>query len=303
MSQSDAPIGDPERAAPKKRWAWYLGLGCLASVLAGAVAAPLLLGLYGSDPVQKAVRDYNFQPMDPPSTAYGPGSIYLVDMFGKIKAQVCNADSVQTKPNLHKAEDAVIKSLIKASASTDASLAEKLKAQGKGESVSEVHLVLEHVQIANFDLATVSRINAELQSDEQCSEQVAKHISQGRCLAQSHSVLVASSGFKYASKTNSAVAAKVKEEVEQLAISTATDLGLSESIMRFGKGLYYGFQLADRCMMLPDAKAARYVPSEEWWYVAAVQNLWSWGLESTQLAWLSIQQTYARVIATTHSTV
>lgn len=239
-------------------------------VVFGVAGANWLLAISGPDNVEGVIRAMNFRPQRPPNTLHGPGSLYLVNAFGKVKSRVCDIGDIKPKWQEGPTEERIIQAF----STTEGQV--QIGPEGstsEGTSAATFYLVLHAPKIRLVDLEELSSINQKLQERPRCAIAIQKELDAGRCVTQSQSVLVATLNF------NSHINGAISVDLETQVMNSAMDAELARIEHRLGKSLYYGFQLMDRCMTRSDQKYPRYVPDETWWFVKTVANVFYTFLE------------------------
>ena len=246
-------------------------------VVAGMGGARWLIAALGPASIEAVVHAMGFRPQRPPNTLYGPGGLYQVNTFGQV-TPICDADSSKVVLSEGRTEARIIRAFsIVENKSRVWGKMNTAEATSKGASTASVLLVLQNPIIRGGDLATLSKINEELQRHPHCRRELDRALRAGRCVAQSRSVLIATLDFEL--HESGAVEIGGDGNLTPQVLELAVNAGFARSDLRFGEKLYYGLQLTDRCMARPDDSYGRYVPDETWWFLKTTVNTFHTFLE------------------------
>ena len=235
-------------------------LAAMAVILVvGLFGAPWFMSISGNASVEKIVREMNFRPTNPPKSPEYPGTLYLVNSFGKMKSIVCESGMSSGSLTPKELESRII---------LNAANVKSGNPTGSGGSDFKVSISFKDSKLFEHDAARLNQIATQLQGQKLCREALEKYLVQGRCVVQSQSILVSTVEIVESNSGKVIVGTDRRKLVNLPNIEGA----LGKSKLLVGEKLQYGLRLRDRCLTTADIKYPRFVPDESWWIIKTSWN-------------------------------
>jgi hypothetical protein len=249
----------------KARTKWFIAALAGLAVPAAAYAGHVIM--HEPDGLEGFLTHIGFQPLKPPTTLYGPGSLYRVSVDGSFFQTVCTAepDLLRDRQHTSAIETVDAKELENASYSVDAALSKALKAAFHDNRVESVAYSLTDASIVEISLEDNEQIFEALQQRPKCKEMIDNLLKAGEFVCQGQSALLAT--VKYEVKTrlgielsdaSEAEAALAKSAIEA---KTKTTVATEGKTMKAGSALFYGVKLNPTCITLPSASQGMHLPA------------------------------------------
>ncbi|MBR0715708.1 hypothetical protein [Bradyrhizobium liaoningense] len=237
------------------------------------VAAPLAAYYETSpsdDPLGDTLRQYGFQPINPPSNLMSVGSLYYVDAKVKDFKAICHADKADL-------EDAVV-------SSRSWEMQESLERKGRFATgvevdlgwlfhdtanksyVAKVRSSLTDVVLEEIPLGPNWAIFAKLMKKPECNEVAMQYIHAGGYVCQGQKILQATAEYKLDQDAESKLAAKTTNEnikdIVKLAVEAQADQAVVDRQGRLfaGAALKYGISMTPICLAPPTGRFQRVLP-------------------------------------------
>lgn len=208
-----------------------------------------------SDGLQTVIREAGFDPLDPPSRLRGPGAIYEVE--GGMYRKVCDAEPAMLTGKLQKSptENHVMQRLQSGGFTMEGAFVNALNASLGDDRVVSVKYGLTDVEISEITLADLADIQDQLLRQKSCDEEVTRLLKAKHKVCSGYAALSASAYYKV--QENSRLRTNARSRTP---VSTAAQRALEERTQGHvevkgddeltGEDLYYGIQLAARCITL-----------------------------------------------------
>lgn len=234
-----------------------------------AAAAPFIWIYFDRPPPTEVVEDievaikkyYRHDPLTPPSSLRGPGSIYVVDEGNQVR-KVCSTTAEQDKY----IEESTTQSRIATTAAgvrfaVGGSIIESLNAKLAGTRVESIEFGIKDATIREITEAKLGRIENELMSDPYCESRVGRILADNKKVCSGYSSLTASISYKVrfardselTAETKLAQANVIKEMIETHGGGTVS----AQTAEQYsGEKLIYGILLSSYCI-LPNTTAGQ----------------------------------------------
>lgn len=250
-----------------------------ALLLAAGLAYPSVAAWYFGSSFEGVIRkNFDVDPMVPPSENYGPGSLYVVGYDGNIERIVCNAADFIDQATIGRVPDVSEVAVFDSDADVGSRIFGSLSANAGTNSARKVRVVMSNARIYEFDDATRIDVFGKLTSNEFCREAIVHAQNDGFCVSQSYKSLLATGDIRVVDERGAQIASpEVKSQVKeklQLQIASEFDGKTSATINQTltGEEIYFGFRLYERCIEKADATYIRTTPNTRWWHVIALRN-------------------------------
>jgi len=240
---------------------------------ATTVAAPLA-AFYEStpsnDPLGDTLRQYGFQPINPPSNLMSVGSLYYVDAEVRDFKAICHADKADL-------EDVVVTSRSwemqeslerkgRFSTGVEVDLGWLLHDNADKNYVAKVHSSLTDVVLEEIPLGPNWAIFAKLMKKPECNEVAMRYIHAGGYVCQGQKILQATAEYKLDRDAESKLAAKAADnnikDIVKLAVEAQSDQSVVDKQGRLfaGAALKYGISMTPICLAPPTGRFQRVLP-------------------------------------------
>jgi hypothetical protein len=248
-------------------------LALAATVMTVAVpSAAYYSTLPGDDPLGDTLRQYGFEPINPPSTLLHVGSLYYVDSEVKEFTAICHADKADLG-------DSVVSSRsweMQESLERKGRFATGIKANvgwllngdlDKNYAV-QVHSSLTDIVLEEIPLGSNRLIFTKLMEKPECNEVVLQYIRAGGYVCQGQKILQATAEFKLDRDAQSKLAASAKvtadniRDVVKLAVESQSDQSVVDKEGRLfsGTALNYGVSMNPDCLAPATGRFQRVLP-------------------------------------------
>jgi hypothetical protein len=228
----------------------------VAAVALAITATPIAWALWPrSEPDELAalVRGIGFEPVSPPSTLRGPGTIYLIPKDGSSIAPLCTVESERLDKIMRKSqtEERVSSALRNASVKLDASFGGRARAGAEAQLQQRIAYTLDDVEVHEVSLEDLAIIAGELMSRPHCASQIEMFLRAGDFVCQGQEVFRASAS--YTASSDRSAATNAETEALHAAIKAHVDPSASvkDTLKVAGQALYYGMKLARGCLAFP----------------------------------------------------
>ena len=205
------------------------------------------------DDIEKAIREYGFDPLIPPNQLRGPGSLYLVE--GNSYRKVCDAEPALLTDKLQKSptQDHVRRRLEKSRFSLRGNYVEELNAKLGGARVTAIEYTMRNVSISEIAMDDLLEIQDNLLRQRHCDEAVQRLLKAHKQICPGYAVLSATTSYKvhYDAKFDSSVESKMAATaVMQRAIEEEAGgrIHIHGADELSGENLFYGIQLSKFCI-------------------------------------------------------
>jgi hypothetical protein len=205
------------------------------------------------DDMEKAIREYGFEPLIPPNQLRGPGSLYLVE--GNSFRKVCDVDAPLLTGKLQKSPtlDHVRRRLESGKFSLRGGYVDELNAKLEGARVTTIEYRMRDVAISEIAMDDLLEIQDNLLREKNCDDVVQRLLKANKQVCPGYAALSATTSYKVhydvkldtsaqTKMTTTAVVQRVIEEKSggRIQIQSADEL--------FGENLFYGIQLSKFCI-------------------------------------------------------
>ncbi|MBT4045724.1 MAG: hypothetical protein HN732_08120 [Rhodospirillaceae bacterium] len=258
----------PPKKQPYKRPALLL-LAVFIIALFGSVGGGVITILFADD-LASVIRGHGYRPTKPPDTSSLLGDVHVVDFFGNVKGLKC---SVSGEPPSRRSKGG--RTVVSSVGSSSSDGGDGFKGF-KSENVTRLDILLDNIKYIKTDAASIrGLLHAELTSNSECQELIAKLVNEGTCVSQITSIMIADGQYKKVLSGGGEIAIEMDNLGEiGVANNLAAKMGFGTNVFVVGEGLHYGVQMDDRCLAAGDALLTRFVPSETWWAFTPLRNLY-----------------------------
>jgi len=230
----------------------------VAAVALAITATPVAWALWSEpepDYLAAFVRGIGFEPVRPPSTLRGPGTIYLIPKDGSSIAPLCEVASERLGTAIRKSqtEERVSDALRNASLKLDGSFGGSARAQAEAQLQQRLSYTLDNVEVHEVSLEDLAIIAGELMLRPICAQQIAAFLRAGDFVCQGQEAFRASASYTASTDRSATTNAAAETEALQAAIKAHVDPSASvkDTLKVAGQALYYGMKLARGCLALP----------------------------------------------------
>lgn len=205
------------------------------------------------DDMEKAIREYGFEPLIPPNQLRGPGSLYVVE--GNSFRKVCDVDAPLLTGKLQKSPtlDHVRRRLENGKFSLRGGYVDELNAKLEGARVTTIEYRMRDVAISEIAMDDLLEIQDNLLRQKNCDDVVQRLLKANKQVCPGYAALSATTSYKVhydvkldtSAQTKMATTAVVQRVIEEgsggrIQIQSADEL--------FGENLFYGIQLSKFCI-------------------------------------------------------
>ena len=223
-----------------------------------------LMFISGNASVEDVVREMEHRPSRPPKSPEYLGTLYLVNTVGDLKSVVCESNVSNDSSKKRKLERRIVKGT--AEVSGIFWFLRMIKSGGESSAVSSVSF--SDGAIIERDSASLHTIFKQLVKKKECREVLDKELGEGRCVAQSQSILVGTAEELTGDSSLVTVVSPSNKKTKKI-LSKAGFGGLKH---KSGIELQYGLRLQDRCITGNTGLFRRFVPDERWWILKSSWN-------------------------------
>ena len=246
----------PNRTGGTSRRLWFLSLTLPVIAITPAIWSTVVPEQPGN--LQTVIREAGFDPLDPPSRLRGPGALYVVEDGAYRK--VCEPDPALLSGKMHQSptQSHVLERLQGGGFSVKGGLLKTLNASLGGSRVTSIEYGLRDVAISEITLADLADIQGDLLRQKSCDAEVTRLLQEKHMVCAGYAALSATAFYKVH------VDAKFHSNADGRApIITAAQQAIQEHTQGqvnvkgrdelTGENLFYGIQLAKRCLTLDTA--------------------------------------------------
>ncbi|WP_139163755.1 hypothetical protein [Afifella marina] len=252
-----------------------LAIGVPALGGGGATALQLVHGA-GFEAVIR--KNFRVDPMVPPSSIYGPGSLYVVRYDGGIERIVCSAADIDDRSRLSRLPDVVEVASFASSSGGSFNLLGGFVPDLSASGAREVSVKISNVRMYELDDTSRIEIFRKLSQNEFCAQAIRRAQQDGLCVSQSYKSLMANGRIELRGENGGELGAsdaeeKISDDIKrQLAEQVEGNLSATFNTILDGRDMFFGFKLYDRCIEAGDVNYVRRTPNTAWWHLIAVQN-------------------------------
>jgi hypothetical protein len=205
------------------------------------------------DPIEAAVRQVGFHPVEPPSRLRGPGALYVVE--GGSYRKVCDAEpalldgKIQQSPTESQSHESLESSTFWLSGD----FIRSLNAKFGGSRLDSIEYKLSDVTISEISLSDLHGIEDVLLQRKQCDETVGRLLDAHKKVCSGYAALSATATYqvhfqtRFVSESGSKVPA-IKAVQAALQENTQGEIKQTDGEELSGENLYYGIQLSPLCI-------------------------------------------------------
>lgn len=214
------------------------------------------------------LRGMGFNPINPPSTLIGLGSVYQVSADGREYRTICPVDPALLAGNVVESPSTrtVAEQLRRASYTMEGKLARKISDKLGADSTESIHYSLTDVELLEVPLAVNRMIFATLTESPACKAEVDFELASGQFVCQGQTILSATADYdvRAASKETDSVQVRQAVSVVKAAIdaNAKADSGTSGAKSVAGSGLHWGVKVNPVCIAPPHSRFARVLPRD-----------------------------------------
>jgi len=240
------------------------------------VLAPPIYSYFSTASWEGVIQNvYRLDPMRPPRSGYGPGSVYSIDFFGNIVRQVCNMDNSITVMQKSKTVETNVVSNFIISLGLKSKFSKLLKLDGKSNSERKVNISIKEPYFFELDAVNTSRILDSTPDGKNCMKEIEKYIDKTFCIVQSFKVLRASTKFDIIDSANGVIVLDDTDESNNLFQNISLEIGLGNNIKSSGNSLLFGYEMQKRCIRR-EGQTTIFTPNTRWWHMIAIVNGLYW---------------------------
>ncbi len=226
----------------------------------------------GDDPFGDTLRQYGFEPIDPPSTLMHVGSLYYVDSEVRGFTAICHADEADLGDSVVSSRSWEMQESLERNGrfttGVKANVGWLLNGDVDKNYVVKVHSSLTDIVLEEIPLGNNRKIFTKLMEKPECSEVVLQYIRAGGYVCQGQKILQATAEFKLDRDAQSKLAAGAKvtadniKDVVKLAIESQSDQTVVDRAGRLfaGTALNYGVSMNPTCLAPAATRFQRVLP-------------------------------------------
>jgi hypothetical protein len=239
------------------------GLILLPSVI---YLATVLMAEKNPDALDDLLRTMGFNPINPPSTLIGLGSIYRVSADGREYQTLCPAspELLAGKSVESPSTRTVADQLKRATYKLNGKLAQQVSDAIGSDQSESVRYSLNDVKLLEIPLSINRTVFATLVSDESCKQEVDYQLNNNEFVCQGQTILAASAEYEVQSASGMSNAAATEQALQAVKgaveANTNTEVIRSGAKLTSGTSLDYGIKVNPTCIAPPHARFARRLP-------------------------------------------